>query len=53
VDWHDSKEAGSKKVVYYCTTLLLRMRKYDYKLSASLALLGSTMADLKKRNTAQ
>jgi hypothetical protein len=22
MDWHDSMEAGSKKVVYYCTTLL-------------------------------
>ncbi len=26
VDWHDSKEAVSRKVVYYCTTLLPKSR---------------------------
>ncbi len=31
VDWHNSKEAGSRKVVYYCTTVLFFwFREYSY-----------------------
>jgi hypothetical protein len=45
-DWHDSKEAGSKKVVYYCTSLFLNSRvRYSYCLLEGAAGVYFTLPD--------